>query len=57
MKDIRGNKKANLKVEIYGLLKKHFVNGIWNVNTSLRFWDMASFCNVYVLALSKVNTV
>ena len=57
MEDSRGNKKANPKVEIYDLLKKHFTNGIWKVNPSLCFRDLASFCNVHTSALSKDNKV
>ena len=43
MEDSRGNKKAKPEVEIYDLLKKHFTNGIWKLNPSLRFMDLASF--------------
>ena len=37
------NKKANPKVKIHDLLRKHLTNGIWKVNLSLRFRDLASF--------------
>ena len=57
MEDSLGNKKANHKLEIHDLLRKHFTNGIWKVNLSLRFRDMASFCNVHTSALSKYNKV
>ena len=51
------NKEANTNVEIHYLLRKHFTNGIWKVNPSLRFRDLESFCNVHTSALSKDNKV
>ena len=57
--DSRGNKKAkaNTKVEINDLLRKHFTNGIWKVNPYLRFRDLESFCNVHTSALPKGENV
>ena len=55
MEDSRGNKKADLKVEIHDLLKKHFTKGICKVNPSLRFRYLESFYNVHTSALSKDN--
>ena len=57
MEDSRSNKKANTKVKIHELLRKHFTNGIWKVNPSIRFRDMASFCNVHTSAQSKDGNV
>ena len=57
IEDIRGNKKAKPKVEIHDLIRKHFRNGIWKVNPSLRFRDMASFCNIHTSALSKGDNI
>ena len=48
----RSNNKANPKVKIHDLLRKNFTNGIWEVNLSLRFRDLASFFNVHTSALS-----
>ena len=57
MEDRRRNKKAKLNVEIHGLLRNHFTNGIWKVNIYLRFRDLSSFCNVQTSALSKDDKV
>ena len=57
MQDIRDNKKAKTKVEIYELLRKNFTNGIWKFNPSLHFRDLASLCNVHNSALSKDDKV
>ena len=51
MEESRGNNKSNPKVKIHDLLKKHFTNGIWKVNPSLRFRYLASFCNLHTSAL------
>ena len=40
MEDSLSKKKANPKVEIHDLLRKHFTNGIWKVNPHLRFRDL-----------------
>ena len=53
MEDSRINNKANPKVKINDLLKKHFANGIWKVNRSLCFRDMAIFCNIHASLLSN----
>ena len=47
MEYTRGNNKAKTKVGIHDLIKKHFTNGILKANPSLRFMDLASFCNVH----------
>ena len=57
VEDSRGNKKAKPKVEIHYLLNKNFTNGIWKVNPSLRFRDLASLCNVHTSALSKYDKI
>ena len=57
MEESCSNKKANPKVEIHDLLRKHLTNGIWKFNLSLRFRDMASLCNVHTSALSKDDKV
>ena len=57
MEDSRGNKKAKPNVEIHDLLKKQFTHGIWKLNLSLRFRDLARFCNVHTSALSKYDKV
>ena len=57
MEDSQFNNKAKPKVEINDLLRKHFTNGIWKVNLSLRFRDLASFWYVHTFALSKENKV
>ena len=57
MEEIHGNKKSKPEVEIHYLLKKQFTNGIWKVNPPLRFRDLASFCNVHTLSISKEDKV
>ena len=57
MEDSSGNKKSNPKVEIHDLIKKHFINVIWKVNTSLLFRDLSSFYNVHTSVLSKDDKV
>ena len=57
MEDSCGNKKANPKVEIHDLLRKHFTNGIWKVNPYLRFRDLSGFCNFHTSVLSKDDNV
>ena len=57
MEDRRGNKNSKTKVEIHDLLRKHFTNIIWKVDPSLRFRDLASFCNIHTSALSKDDKV
>ena len=51
------NNKAKLKVEIHDLLRKHFTNGIWKVNLSLRFRDLEIVCNVHTSVLPKDDKV
>ena len=53
MEESRGNNKSNPKVKIHDLLKKHFTNGIWKVNTYLQFRDLEIFCNFHTSALSN----
>ena len=55
--DSRSNKKANPKVEIHDLLRKHFTNGIWKIILYLCFRDLASSCNVHTSAPSKDEKV
>ena len=53
MEDIRGNKKPKPNMEIHDLLRKHFTNGIWKVNPTIHFRDLASFWNVHTSELPK----